>query len=170
MEAFVYCWTDWKENKLYLGSHKGSPDDGYVCSSGRVKKEYKERPDDFTRQIVASGTLDDMRNFEKVLLISGKSAQSEHYYNKNNGVCPPTLYGDDNPMANPEVRKKHKENHPFRDKFGEEAPNYKDGRCSDDPKKYQREYQREYRMTDKSKKYREEINRKAREKRRTRLG
>ena len=32
-EAFVYCWTDHKTNKLYVGVHKGSINDGYICSS-----------------------------------------------------------------------------------------------------------------------------------------
>ncbi len=25
-EAFVYCWTDWAKDKLYIGVHVGSPD------------------------------------------------------------------------------------------------------------------------------------------------
>lgn len=37
-ESFVYCWTDHKRSKLYIGYHKGSPDDGYVCSSKRMLK------------------------------------------------------------------------------------------------------------------------------------
>ena len=41
--TFVYCWTDWATNKLYLGSHKGGVDDGYVCSSKHMLYEYKQR-------------------------------------------------------------------------------------------------------------------------------
>ena len=172
MEVFVYCWTDWKQEKLYVGSHKGSPDDGYVCSGKHMLKEYKERPDDFTRQIVASGTLDDMRAFELVLLKAEKVNTNEHYYNKNHHFAPPIMIGEDNPMSRPEVKKKHQEaidqrdpdwqsgeNHHFYGKFGKEAPNYKDGRCSD-PKKYKRLYYREWRE-----KHREEINRRKRESR-----
>ena len=44
-EAFVYCWTDNLTNILYVGSHKGTEDDGYVCSSKYMMKEYKSRPD-----------------------------------------------------------------------------------------------------------------------------
>ena len=29
-QGFVYQWTDHKTNKLYIGSHKGDPDDGYI--------------------------------------------------------------------------------------------------------------------------------------------
>ena len=110
MEAFVYCWTDWKENKLYVGSHKGSPDDGYICSQrkeGGMLKEYEKRPDDFTRQIVASGTLDDMRNFEKVLLQAEKVMTNEHYYNMNDSPAPPILRGKDHPWSNPINRANH---------------------------------------------------------------
>jgi hypothetical protein len=32
-DSFVYCWTDHKTGMLYVGSHKGTIDDGYVCSS-----------------------------------------------------------------------------------------------------------------------------------------
>ncbi len=37
---------------FYLGSHHGREDDGYVCSSAAMMKEYKERPEDFKRRII----------------------------------------------------------------------------------------------------------------------
>lgn len=49
MEAFVYCWTDHKNNMLYVGSHKGTPDDRYVCSSKYMLDQYKVRQQDFTK-------------------------------------------------------------------------------------------------------------------------
>ena len=58
MNSFVYCWTDKKTNMLYVGSHKGSIDDGYICSSKPMMKEYKKRPQDFSRQIVAEGLFE----------------------------------------------------------------------------------------------------------------
>ena len=64
MEAFVYCWTDHKTEKLYVGSRKGSTDDGYICSSKLMLEEYAKRPADFTRQIVAEGKYDDIRKLE----------------------------------------------------------------------------------------------------------
>jgi hypothetical protein len=82
MEAFVYCWTDWRDEKLYVGFHKGFSDDGYICSSKPMKAEYKQRPEDFTRQIVASGTVKDMHNFERILLQAADVCHNEHYYNK----------------------------------------------------------------------------------------
>jgi len=84
-EAFVYCWTDNKTNKLYVGSHKGSLDDGYICSSKIMIEEYKNRPKDFTRQIVAEGYYEDIRKLESVILKSVNAALDEQFYNRHNG-------------------------------------------------------------------------------------
>lgn len=40
MNAFVYCWTDYGNKKLYVGVHKGTQDDKYVCSSKVMLQEY----------------------------------------------------------------------------------------------------------------------------------
>jgi hypothetical protein len=84
-EAFVYCWTDHATDKLYIGWHKGSVDDGYICSSKYMKEQYLNRPNDFTRQIVASGTIGDMTNLETVLLRSADAKNNEQFYNLHNG-------------------------------------------------------------------------------------
>lgn len=81
MEAFVYCWTDIQTNKLYVGWHKGSIDDGYVCSSKPMLEEYKKRPSDFKRQIIASGIAKDMVALEIAILKSEKVTHNDHYYN-----------------------------------------------------------------------------------------
>lgn len=83
MEAFVYCWTDKKTNKLYVGSHKGSTEDGYICSSKIMLEEYKKRPEDFSRQIVAEGTLADIRKLEAKILQSVNASVNENFYNKH---------------------------------------------------------------------------------------
>jgi hypothetical protein len=84
-EAFVYCWTDWAKDKLYIGVHIGSPDDGYVCSSIPMKEERFTRPGDFTRTIVASGSKENMYSFERTLLKVVDAKNDPHYYNKSNG-------------------------------------------------------------------------------------
>lgn len=81
MEAFVYCWTDKKTNMLYVGSHKGSTDDGYVCSSKYMLEEYSKRPEDFSRQIVAEGKFEDIRSLESVILKSVNARLNEQFYN-----------------------------------------------------------------------------------------
>ena len=85
-EAFVYCWTDWGKDKLYVGVHCGSPDDGYVCSSVNMKEERFARRNDFSRTIVASGTREDMYKFERTILKAVDAKNNPHYYNKTNGA------------------------------------------------------------------------------------
>lgn len=84
-EAFVYCWTDKATNKLYVGSHKGSAEDGYICSSKYMLKEYNKRPMDFSRQIIAEGSYPEMRKFETKILKSIDAALNENFYNRHNG-------------------------------------------------------------------------------------
>jgi hypothetical protein len=84
MEAFVYCWTDHKDNKLYVGSRKGHTADGYICSSKYMMEQYKIRPQDFTRQIIAEGSFADIRKLEEIILKTDNAAKSKHYYNQSN--------------------------------------------------------------------------------------
>ena len=84
-EAFVYCWTDHHTKKLYVGVRKGSPDDGYICSSKVMMEEYTKRSADFTRQILATGTWDDMLVFESKILKAAGARKSDHFYNLSNG-------------------------------------------------------------------------------------
>jgi hypothetical protein len=81
MEAFVYAWTDHKRKMLYIGFHKGSIDDGYICSSKRVLAAYKNRPHDFSRSIIAMGAADDMYALESALLKAARVRRNPHYYN-----------------------------------------------------------------------------------------
>jgi hypothetical protein len=86
LEAFVYCWTDHKTNKLYVGSHKGSSNDGYICSSKLMKEQYNKRPQDFTRQIIAEGEYKIIRNLESKILQSVNAKINEDFYNQSNGT------------------------------------------------------------------------------------
>lgn len=51
--GFVYIWRDRKHNRYYIGSHWGTEDDGYVCSSKWMMQAYKHRPEDFKRKILS---------------------------------------------------------------------------------------------------------------------
>lgn len=84
-EAFVYCWTDHKDNKLYIGSHKGSVDDGYICSSKLVKEQYHLRPQDFSREILYEGSWNEMFKLEGKLLKDADAKNNDSYYNQHNG-------------------------------------------------------------------------------------
>lgn len=84
-EAFVYCWTDHLRNMIYVGYHKGSIDDGYICSSKLMLEQFRERPQDFTRQIIASGSKKDMTKLETKILISINAKNDKSCYNQHNG-------------------------------------------------------------------------------------
>jgi hypothetical protein len=93
MDSFVYCWTDTKTNKIYVGSHKGSDTDGYVSSSKYMMNEYRKRPYDFTRQIIAHGLHRDMLKLESKILQSANAAKSDEFYNKHNNNGTYSAYG-----------------------------------------------------------------------------
>jgi hypothetical protein len=79
-KPFVYLWRDRLSNRYYLGYHCGK-NPRYICSSKYMKKEYKARPTDFTRRILATGTRDEMGALEKRLLHTRKKHLGERYYN-----------------------------------------------------------------------------------------
>lgn len=51
--GFIYIWYDRKRKMFYIGSHWGTEDDGYICSSNWMRNTYKRRREDFKRRIVA---------------------------------------------------------------------------------------------------------------------
>jgi len=50
--GFVYLWYDKLKDKLCIGSHFGSLNDGYTTSTGHCKYAIKKRPNDFKRIIL----------------------------------------------------------------------------------------------------------------------
>ena len=50
--GFVYIWYVTIRKMFYVGSHKGIPTDGYICSSKVMKYAYKKRPHTFSRKIL----------------------------------------------------------------------------------------------------------------------
>jgi len=88
MKAFLYCWVNTQNNKLYIGSHVGCDNDGYVCSSKVMLKEYKNNSYIFKRSIIAHGTESDIRHLETVLLKKLDAAKSDEFYNLINHAFP----------------------------------------------------------------------------------
>lgn len=84
-EAFVYMWVDINDKK-YIGKHKGSPNDGYICSSEKLLQEIESNPDDFTRTILAYGTDEEMLELETMLIMQLKATRSGMYYNLSNNL------------------------------------------------------------------------------------
>ena len=52
--GFIYLWYDKKRKMYYVGCHCGNVNDGYICSSNRMRDAYRRRPYDFKRRILKS--------------------------------------------------------------------------------------------------------------------
>lgn len=81
--GFIYIWFDRKHKRYYVGSHWGTEDDGYVCSSSWMKRAYLRRPQDFKRRILTNKVPREiLRNVEKYWLSMIKSHELRNrYYN-----------------------------------------------------------------------------------------
>jgi hypothetical protein len=84
-EAFVYSWRNVVTGRLYVGWHKGSTEDGYVCSSKPMKEEYRKTPEIFERYIIAHGSADDMIALEQAILTAEDAKNNDLFYNQTNG-------------------------------------------------------------------------------------
>lgn len=66
MIGFVYRW-ECQDGRWYIGSHKGNTNDGYVSSSTVLNNEDLTK---WTREILAEGPIEEMRELEITLLKS----------------------------------------------------------------------------------------------------
>jgi hypothetical protein len=85
---FVYKWTEKSTGKWYIGSRtakKCHPDDGYICSSDVVEPLIEGNPDNWNREILAIGNVQEMRLLETELLRSLDAKRDPMSYNKHNG-------------------------------------------------------------------------------------
>ena len=84
MSGFVYIWYDKLKKRYYIGSHWGTKDDGYVCSSVWMNRAYKLRPNDFKRRIlsyVVSSREDLIKEEQRWLNMINESELNIKYYN-----------------------------------------------------------------------------------------
>lgn len=92
--GFVYLWYDRKKRWFCIGSHFGTTDDGYVTSTGFMKKAYDKRPEDFKRRVLEyffetdhnelfkleQKWLDKIKDNELCIAVN-KKAKTVRYYN-----------------------------------------------------------------------------------------
>lgn len=83
--AFVYRWSDKKTGRKYIGVHTGKQSDDYVCSSKVMLAEYKQRPADFSREILFEGSRPECYAKEHELLTAVNARYNSEYYNQTNG-------------------------------------------------------------------------------------
>lgn len=84
--GIVYLWFDKKKNKFYIGSHWGTENDGYICSSTYMKRAYNKRSEDFKRKIL-SRVYEKEKILEeeyKWLSMIKNDELGKKYYNFNN--------------------------------------------------------------------------------------
>lgn len=78
--GFVYIWYDRKRKMFYIGSHWGTEDDGYICSSNRMRKAYRRRPTDFSRKIIEKTELrEELLDIENKWLRKAEQKKQKYY-------------------------------------------------------------------------------------------
>jgi hypothetical protein len=84
--GFVYLWFDRYRKMYYIGCHWGLENDGYLCSSHRMRDAHRRRPQDFKRRII-DRTDDREELFEleyKWLKFIKHEEKGNKYYNLKN--------------------------------------------------------------------------------------
>ena len=104
MEGFVYKWTNTFNRKWYIGSHKGTPEDGYTASGWDITEAFsKYGIESFSREIIYQG--EDFRELEEFILVTLDAKSDSTSYNMKNLACG-FATGKDHPMKKPEVSAK----------------------------------------------------------------
>lgn len=87
--GFVYIWFDKKRKMYYIGSHWGTTDDGYICSSNRMRDAYRRRPEDFKRRIIETNIIDknSLRKEEDKFLKLAEKKKQKYYNHKYFSIC-----------------------------------------------------------------------------------
>lgn len=100
--GFVYLWRDKKYGRYYIGSHWGTVDDGYICSSSWMMQAYKRRPEDFKRKILKSNLESTDQTFlaEHNILKKIKNEElGKKYYNLKNFCLGYWFKNDDDKLS-----------------------------------------------------------------------
>ena len=85
MEAFVYRWRNQKTREWYIGYHKGTADDGYICSSRIARPRIQREPTLWTRKILRWGSHREMIELERRLLTRLQARTNPLSLNRSNG-------------------------------------------------------------------------------------
>ena len=93
--GFIYVWYDRKYNLYYIGRHWGYVDDGYICSSTKMRRARSRRPDDFKRRVVK--ILHDklllVKEEQRWLDMIKPNEVNTRYYNVSLKASTPTMCG-----------------------------------------------------------------------------
>jgi hypothetical protein len=121
--GFVYIWRDRKNNKYYIGSHWGTENDGYICSSNWMRDAFNRRPKDFKRRILSriyTNRVDTFLEEERYLQMIKDEELRKRYYNISKSI-------KDHWSKYPEKVKTIREKMSFVAKHNENSGRYKKG-------------------------------------------
>lgn len=85
--AFVYKWTHLPSLKWYIGSRTSRnchPGDNYLCSSKIVKPLIQEHPEEWKRDIIETGSPQEMRDLEYEILCLFDAKNDPRSFNRHN--------------------------------------------------------------------------------------
>jgi hypothetical protein len=85
---YVYKWTNLLTNKWYIGSRtskKCNINDGYICSSRVVKPLILQNRNEWKKDIIATGSVDEMIELETFLLQETDAKNNPMSFNQHNG-------------------------------------------------------------------------------------
>jgi hypothetical protein len=85
MDSFVYRWRNTQTRQWYIGYHKGSEHDGYICSSETVKPLIQRDPAQWQRKILRTGTKQEMVALEHKILKQLQARKNPRSLNLTNG-------------------------------------------------------------------------------------
>lgn len=100
--GFVYLWFDRYYRRYYVGSHWGTENDGYICSSAWMLRSYNNRPNDFKRRILKRNLLSQKETFEeeqKWLNMIKPIERKSRYYNLTLSVKTPWYQDPDKKLS-----------------------------------------------------------------------
>ena len=94
--GFIYLWYDRQYKRYYLGRHWGTENDGYICSSNKMRDAHRRRPEDFKRRIISRviTSIEDLILEEQRWLDKIKHEEcGARYYNVTLNSTSPTMRG-----------------------------------------------------------------------------
>lgn len=86
--AYIYKWIHLPTSKWYIGSRTKEncyPGDGYICSSKLVKPLIKSSPNEWHREILATGSPEEIILLESKILTMLDAKNDPNSYNMHNG-------------------------------------------------------------------------------------
>jgi len=100
--AYIYKWTHLPTSKWYIGSRTKNnchPDDGYICSSKLVKPLIKSSPSEWQREIISTGSPEEIILLECNILQTLDAKNDPQSYNMHNGNGDFTTAGIEMPKS-----------------------------------------------------------------------